>query len=83
LNKSLVPSTKSVTFISRTVEKEDNEAIISHILETEDNIDKFELKCVLPKFYNETNYDYEFSMINFFLFIKYIIYIIVIIIIII
>ncbi|OUM64933.1 hypothetical protein PIROE2DRAFT_60345 [Piromyces sp. E2] len=56
-----VPSTKSVTFISRTVAKEDNETIISHILDADNNIEKFELKCVLPNFYNETNYDYEFS----------------------
>jgi len=55
------PSTKSVTFISRTVGKDDNEAIISHILEAENNIEKFELQCVLPNFYNETNYDYEFT----------------------
>ncbi|KAG4083964.1 S-adenosyl-L-methionine-dependent methyltransferase [Neocallimastix lanati (nom. inval.)] len=62
LNHALkFPSTKSVTFISRTVKKEDNEAIISHLLEMENNIDKFELKCVLPRFFNETNYDYEFS----------------------
>ncbi|ORX43429.1 hypothetical protein BCR36DRAFT_361155 [Piromyces finnis] len=62
INHSLkFPSTRSITFISRTVAKEDNEAIISHILEAENNIEKFELKCVLPNFYNETNYDYEFS----------------------
>jgi len=62
LNHALkFPSTKSVTFISRTVSKEDNEAIISHILEAENNIEKFELQCVLPNFYNETNYDYEFT----------------------
>jgi len=62
LNHSLkFPSAKSITFISRTVDKEDNETIISHILEAENNIEKFELKCVLPNFYNETNYDYEFS----------------------
>lgn len=62
LNHALkFPSTKSVTFISRTVGKDDNEAIISHILEAENNIEKFELQCVLPNFYNETNYDYEFT----------------------
>jgi len=38
----------------------------------ENNIDKFELKCVLPRFFNETNYDYEFSkkIISIFLFFK-------------